>query len=915
MAGLLDTAVSGLRVSQTVLKTVGHNIANANTPGYSRQTVDIATNPAQLSGPGYIGSGAKITSVDRVVDEFLVEQLRADTSLASELNAFNENIKQLDTLLSDPSTGLSQGLDKFFAVLENAADDPTSIPSRQLVISEAENLSQRFNSLYDRIDTLNNNINQKLDVAVAQVSALAEVIAGINNSILNAQGGSDSVPNDLFDQREEALRKLSELIDIDIVEQGDGLLNVTIGSGQSLVVGTESRSLGLVDGVLDPQQKDIAYQDRTGNQNITSFLGGGDVGGLLDFRETILTEAYNELGRVAVVMSETFNEAHAQGIDMNDQFGGLFFTDVNDLAVAASRVFGDSDNLLPDDRVMSVEINDVSQLKASDYVLQASSGDTSFRITRASDNEVVYAGAFPGSLPAAVEFDGLQLNFLEGTFQPGDKFLIRPTRTGARDIGTEIERPDALALASPLATDISSGNTGNASITEGSVTSLRASDGSALPLFNAEGTMSPPLLVRFTSATTYEVLNNSDPANPIDLDPPMRNRPYVPGQTNALFDQDSGASIATAAGASLGIGTVTNGAIPLATSANGYPVEIYTVVYTDPATGNAIGQSLTTTANASAQTLAGQLSDLDGVTAYARNTVQLGGFDNLTRNVPLQVTLNGEDLLQYETGGALTGTVPDPAANPAGFNQYLAERINENENFQAAGIQAVAATNSITGRPELRVEALKGQDLNVSLTAQTGEALTVTDYNNSAVELDGAGVGNAATVTVGGTVDIEFSSDYRLLSNPTLSGILGDTSAANFAQSSYLGIDVSINGVPDEGDQFHLTFNSDGIFDNRNAISLVNLSSVGFIDSGLKTISDGYSTLVESVGIKTNASNINLEASNQVLQQTEDLRNSISGVNLDEEASKLIQFEQVYNANAQVISVARDLFDRLISIF
>lgn len=914
MAGLLDTAVSGLRVSQSALRTTGHNIANANTAGYSRQGVEVASNGGFNTGSGFIGNGSRITAIERTVDQFLITQLRTDTSLAAELEAFNTNIRQLDTLLSDPSTGLSQGLDKFFATMENGADDPTSIPSRQLIVSEADNLSQRFNTLYEGIQTVSNNVNQKLGVAVAQINALTTNIAEMNKNIVQSQGSSDQPANDLLDQREEALRRLAELVSIDVVESGNGSVNVSMGSGQSLVVGGSSRELEVVDGALDPQQSEIAYKGNVGNLVITSFVSGGELGGLLEFRDSTLNTAFNELGRVAMVLSDSFNDAHSKGIDLNNQFGGNFFADVNSPAVAATRVFGDSSNAPPSDRVMSVELTDTSQLTASDYVLEVASGDTSYRVTRETDGEVVFSGALPVNLPASIEFDGVQLNFSSGSFQAGDRFLIQPTRTGARDIESALERPDQVAFASPLVTANDTGNTGNAQISAGSLVSLDDVNGNSLPLFASSGQMSPPLLVHFTTPTTYSVLDNTDPANPVQLNPPIRNRTYVPGQSNQLFTQDAGATVVVANGAALGVGAVAAGAAPLPVNSNGYPSEVFSATYTNPLTGATQVQSLSTSPNDSAKSIASQLSNLSGVTAIARNSMTMTGFAGLTNNTPLQVDVNGIALVEY-TAGVVDGNVPNPATSPEAFNSYLADRINADPTLQSSGIYAIAGTNSISGSPELRVFSAQGDDLNVTLEAQAGETLSVSDYNSSSVNLTGAGAGNESTVTIGGTLDVEMSSDYVLSTNPVLSGLFGDSSATGFSKSSYLGIEASINGVVDTDDRFRLDFNTDGISDNRNAIDLVNISSQAIVDGDLKTLSDSYGTLVELIGIETNASGINLEAGKQVLNQTEDLRNSVSAVNLDEEAANLIQFEQIYNANAQVISVARDLFDRLISIF
>lgn len=665
MAGLLSSAISGLKVSQNALKTTGHNIANANTPGYSRQSVQTASNAGQYSGAGFVGNGARAVTVERAVDQFLISQLRGETSLSSGLKAFTEQVGQLDNLLSASSTGVSASLNRFYAAMETAADDPSAIAARQQLISQGQNLSDRFNSLYDNLETLREGVDQKMTTAVHQINALSKSVAELNLSIAKAWGETSHNPNDLLDQRDELLRQMSELINIDVVDQGDGMLNVHVGSGQALVVGNTSRQMTVVSGNPNPQQKEIAYIGTAGLQVISRHINGGQLGGLMDFSKEGMANAYNELGRLALVVSESINEAHRRGIDLSNQFGGNFFRDVNEPALMHSRVFADSNNALPHDRLLTVAITDVTQLTTSDYVMEMSSVDTSYRIIRQSDGASVYSGSVPATLPGSVEFDGITLNVVAGTFQPGDRFLIQPTKTGARDMASAITEPMQLALASPLETAAHSGNLGNATISAGTVNELVGADGSRL--FTAGGAMDPPLLVQFTSATTYEILNNSDPGRPASFVPAMTGN-FVPGQTNSLELED-------------------------------------------------------------------------------------------------------------------------------------------------------------------------------------------------------------------------------------------------------LGISVSISGVPAAGDRFTLSFNTDASTDNRNALSLIGVSHAGILNGGNTTIAGAYSHLVEVVGIQAHAANLNLGASQHILTQTQGLRDSMSGVNLDEEAADLIRFEQMYNANAQVISVARDLFERLVGMF
>ncbi len=1051
MPGLLDTAVTGLRVSQSALRTAGHNIANANTAGFSRQNIEVQTNIPSFSGSGYIGNGASVVSVQRTANEFVTNQLRVDTSLSHSQTTFSDNIRQLDTLLSDPSSGLSSALDTFFATIQNGADDPTSIPARQLIISEADNLAARFHTIYESFETMNESVNQKMQVAVSQINALASNIANLNVSIASASGASDNPPNDLLDQRDEALRELSELVSIQTYTQGDQL-NVIVGGGQSLVVGAVARELTLIPGELDPTQKDVAYRDSQGSQTITRFLEGGEVGGLLEFRESILADSFNELGRIAMVMASTFNDVHSQGVDLNNNFGGRFFRDVNEAGLVLNRAVGASTNSLPDDRVISVEVSDSSQMTASDYSMEVTSANGLFRIVRLSDNVEVAAGTVsPASLPQIVEFDGLRVGFQEGSFQSGDRFLIQPTRNGARDFETEIFRPDELAFASPLATEADLGNIGNGSISPGELLGLEDVDGNPLSLFSSSGEMSPPLVVVFTSANTYDVLDNSDPSNPADLDPPIRNRRYLPGVSNPIFTSDMEQTLVASGGLTIGLpagsteitqaslqiaaavapnyglsdfsstanqfsfdvvvsGTGTSldkttqivianaaitddasllidinndlagnnsgvtayindagtlafrldavgdgqitlnnydndpdGGLDLAPAgqadtllgfaiestnyttvgnadgvsgvgslANNYPSESLTFTHTDPETGTLTSTPVFANANASARETASLISSVSGVSASARNYLEVSNL-KVTGGQPLQMSLNGEDLLEYSSSAG--ADYPDPSTDPMAFNAYMAERINSNANLSSLGIHAVGGTNPVSGRPELRVYSSEGDDLVFAVSAAAGESADVSDGVNTNVTLNGSGNSTQSSILVGGSIDVTLAADIVMISNPTVSSMFGDSTAADFAQSTYRGIQAELSGNHQAGDKFTLDFNTDGVSDNRNALNLGNLQTDKTIDDGDSTYSENYAKLVEQVGIETSAAEINSVAAEQVLQQIEDLRNSISAVNLDEEAANLIQFEQIYNANAQVISVARDLFDRLLGIF
>ncbi|MDN3639954.1 flagellar hook-associated protein FlgK [Simiduia curdlanivorans] len=1057
MADLLGISISGLKFSQSALKTTSHNITNADTAGFSRQRALAVTNPATLLGGNYAGNGVSLDSIERIASQFAIDQLRSDTTLYSELDTFNDSIQQVDSLLSDPSTGIAAGLQTFFAAVQNGANDPTSIPSRQLIVSEASNLATRFNTLYDRFNALNNGITQQLDTAIAQINSLTSVIAELNGKISLAFGaGQGAEPNDLLDQRDEALRQLATFVSVSTFDQGDNQINVLVGNGQPLVVGATSRNLRIEDGLLDASKSDIVFDSNNGPQRITDLISGGSVGGLLKFRDQILDPAINEIGRLAIVLGESFNEIHTQGLDLNGDFGADFFSDANDPLVAASRVKASSGNLPPDDRRLMLNIVDVSSLTASDYEMKMGPSGT-YTITKLSDDSIAAKGIMATSFPFEVEFDGLSLEFSGGSFTNGDRFLLQPTRLGARSIDAQITRTEEIAFASPVVTDSSLANQGNGAISAGEVLSTTDANGNLLPLFSDAGKFSPPLIVKFTTPTSYDILDNSDPGNPVQLDPPIRNQRFVPGLSNPLFSEDPGSTLVSSNGRAIGLpsgsspllqaslqptgavapnygvfdfsattnqfsfdvvvsntlngvndGTfvvtinspsilddaslladinddlaasnvvayidqngelafrmrslgygdvslqnyngdpdgnadfapagqannllgfnVEGAAFTTAGGASGvsgqgvvgnrYPSEIIRINSVSPSTGLPVTTSLTTTQNGSARLLASSLSNIAGVTATAHTHVKIDNL-NLTRVEPLQLTLNGENLLEYvidpNTGASvLANNIPDPATDQPAFINYLNDRIGANSSLSAVGVYASVYVDASTGRTSLSVTSSLGDDLDFRLTAAAGNTVDVGDGVNSQMRLTANGPGVQSGVVVGGRVDVTLAEGYTMTTLPTVSQLFGNSGAANFQQSKYVGIQASIDGHPVTGDVFTLDFNLDASADNRNALNMVDLELERIVDGGKNTFSSAYGKVVEEVGTKTASSKINRDAAEKILSQSQTLRDSISGVNLEEEAANLIRFEQLYNANAQAISVARDLFDRLLSSF
>lgn len=469
MADLLSIGLSGLRSAQTSLTVTGHNITNVNTPGYSRQASVQQTNIAQFTGAGYIGSGSQVVDVRRLASDFLTNQVRTATSSNSELQSFKSQIEQLDSLLSNSTTGISPALQKFFASLQTASQDPSSTAAREAVLSQASGLSSSFNTLYDQLDKQNSLINQQLSALTEQVNSMAASVASYNDAIARARGAG-AEPNDLLDAREETIRQISEIIGVQSVEQTDGSVSLFVGTGQPLVVGNTASTLKAGPSVADPTRFQVDLSINGVTQTISSQISGGEMGGLLAYRDTTLDKTYNSLGQMAIVLTDTINKQLGQGLDLSGRAGSDLFTDINDPAAAALRVLPQSTNV--GSATGSLSITNAGKLTTSDYRLDYDG--TNFTARRLSDGatmNVTVTGTGPFSISLAdpsttpATDQGFQVT-INGTPAAGDRFSLQPTRRGAVDFGTDLQSADQLAFAGSARAQATTNNRGTGTISQ-----------------------------------------------------------------------------------------------------------------------------------------------------------------------------------------------------------------------------------------------------------------------------------------------------------------------------------------------------------------------------------------------------------------------------------------------------------------
>lgn len=439
--GLLGTATSGLQAFQRSIATAGNNISNANTEGYSRQRVELGTRPPSFTGQGFMGNGVQIESVSRLFDQFTVDRLRDTTSTSAQYDTLFEYSGRVSNLLGDSDAGLSAGLETFFNSLQDMADNPSAIPPRQLVLSEAGSLVGRIQNLGQQLDAMRNEINGGLDTVVNEINSISSAIAEANKNILDAVSqGAGQTPNDLLDKRDMLINDLSKLVSVRTIEQDDGSVNVFVGSGQSLVTGLLASELQTTRNGFDTQRTEISVVTGGITAEITGNLTGGKLGALLDFRDQTLNLAENALGRIAVTVSTEFNLQQNLGMDLDGEMGVDMFS-IDQPSVAAH-----VNNTGAASVVATFDPANIQDLTTNDYILAFDGA--AWNLSRASDGQpITMTGA--GTVASPFTADGLEF-VVSGAAAAGDRFEIKPTRDGSSSMRLLIADPGDIAAAAPV---------------------------------------------------------------------------------------------------------------------------------------------------------------------------------------------------------------------------------------------------------------------------------------------------------------------------------------------------------------------------------------------------------------------------------------------------------------------------------
>ncbi|WP_429086271.1 FlgK family flagellar hook-associated protein [Aeromonas allosaccharophila] len=458
---LLGIGSSGVLAQQRLLQTTSNNIVNVNSQGYVRERTLVFTNS--------IGLGTGDIKTQRVINDYMQGEVRRDTSAYHASMTHYEQLAGVDSLLGDTSNSVGAAITSYFKSFHSANESPAEIGGRKVAMTELSGMVNRFHTLSAQLDKQSDTLNTRIEDETKQVNSLLTSINDLNQAIIRTQGSPEENLM-LFDQRDEAIRQLSEKMDIRTVAQSNGSMLVNMSTGHSLILDGGVAQFKLIAG--DPDSRDQELQLTLGDNQATidNETFGGAMGGLFKAR-TDLEPTKRELGQLAVAMADALNQQNRLGMDLDNEIGGDIFT----LPTSKGLPYGSNTGTVGAN--VSFVPGKGTSVTPFDYEVRFSSatGYEVFSLDKSGNRTSVSTGTMP---PATFELPGHGISIdLTGTPAAGDKLLLQPTKSAAAGLEQLITRPEDLALASPLKAEKTTNNGGGADIKLGGVFNTGAGSG------------------------------------------------------------------------------------------------------------------------------------------------------------------------------------------------------------------------------------------------------------------------------------------------------------------------------------------------------------------------------------------------------------------------------------------------------
>ncbi|NIE69054.1 flagellar hook-associated protein FlgK [Burkholderia sp. Ax-1719] len=466
MSNIFSIGLSGLQAAQIGIATAGENISNSSTAGYNVESAVYSEANGQATSSGYIGAGVNTATVQRAYSQYITTALNNAQSTNSSLTASYTLATQLSNLVGSPTSGIASSITSFFTGLQNVSNSPDSSSVRQTALSDAQTLADQINSAGQQYDSLRQSVNTQLTNAVSQINTYSQQIAQLNTQIATASA-SGQQPNQLLDQRDQAVSNLSQLVGVQVVQNSSGY-SVFLGNGQPLVVSGQNYNLTTQASDTNPSELTVAWQGLPGStttaQSLSSAaLTGGTVGGLVSFVQGTLDPAESQLGAIATSFAAQVNSQNSLGLTLSGSAGGNLFT------VSAPQVTGNRNNT--GSATVAATLTNAVSPPTDNYTLSYSSASGgTWTLTDSTTNTVVKSTTTQPSTTNPFTAGGLSITST-GTMADGDSYVIQPTAGALDSFSVATSDPSAIAAASPVLVSAATANSGTAVVTQGTVTS------------------------------------------------------------------------------------------------------------------------------------------------------------------------------------------------------------------------------------------------------------------------------------------------------------------------------------------------------------------------------------------------------------------------------------------------------------
>ncbi len=450
MTDLISIGSSSIRNSQMALSVVSNNIANVNTEGYVRQDLALQEGLPTKNGLFFLGSGAIADGIRRAYDGQIESSLRVSISDLNAQTPLIENTERLINVFGNKNASLTSALGGFFDSLRALSVDASSEVLRNQTINDGQTLAARFNGLAGQLDALDLETRQLATDKINAFNALAEQLASINTNLAKASDVAKQ-PADLLDGRDQVLRDMAQVTRISVSELANGTVSVGIGTNitnATVVDGQKSVPIGVsyLDGV---PSKSVIQLDPYAEPTNLSGLIGGELGGVLAFRDQMLGPAMTQLDDIASTFISEINAAHAKGMDLTEKAGQPLFTSQPDFSVDYSMAQGNS--------TVSVAVSEKSSANLRPLTMTYDQQNSRWVV------EDTLSGARTTSFgsPAQIAVNGLSIT-IGGSATVGDVIKVAGELRPARTIAMAISDPKALAAGDLFRVSQSVANTGDA---------------------------------------------------------------------------------------------------------------------------------------------------------------------------------------------------------------------------------------------------------------------------------------------------------------------------------------------------------------------------------------------------------------------------------------------------------------------